>query len=241
MECRGGIGTLEFVQSPDSGVGNPTASRVHRDVALVGQAYNRLALSGGWQAFLDECPDPDPRLAAVDELETRIGQGKQVVELGCGTGRPVAERLATFADVTAYDLSVAFIEEAQRSIEGPEFEYGDMATLDLPERSTDAIVAFFSIMHVPRELHADLYRRMRSWLRPRGFVSLALGATSMRADRQDDWLGGGPMFWSSYDSSTNLRLLREAGFAIVNSSVRRLIEPEGSMSVHWALAQRQYG
>ena len=43
----------------------------------------------------------------------------------------------------------------------------DMATLDLPPASFDAVTAFYSIAHAPRGQHGPLFRRIATWLRGR--------------------------------------------------------------------------
>lgn len=50
------------------------------------------------------------------------------------------------------------------------FLVSDMLTVDLPSASFDAVVSIYAIDHVPRERHADVFRRIRSWLRPGGFA-----------------------------------------------------------------------
>jgi hypothetical protein len=50
-------------------------------------------------------------------------------------------------------------------------------------------------------------------LKPAGLALLCLGAGDS-PDDEDDFLGAA-MYWSHYDAKTNLRLLRECGFAVV--------------------------
>jgi SAM-dependent methyltransferase len=80
--------------------------------------------------------------------------------------------------------------------------------------SFDAVVAFHSIIHVPRTEHPTLLESIHRWLGPGG----ALLATMTVRDYEgceDDWEGwGAPMVWSHYDSNANVAMLREAGFEI---------------------------
>jgi hypothetical protein len=46
------------------------------------------------------------------------------------------------------------------------FIHGDFANLDFSRGSFDGVAAFYSITHVPREQHADLFGRIASWLKP---------------------------------------------------------------------------
>jgi cyclopropane fatty-acyl-phospholipid synthase-like methyltransferase len=92
-----------------------------------------------------------------------------------------------------------------------------MTAVDLPARSFDAVAAFYSITHVPRGEHEDLLRRIAGWLKPDGLMVASLGADSL-SDWRGEWLGT-EMFFSHYDSETNVALLRDAGFAIDRAEV----------------------
>jgi SAM-dependent methyltransferase len=95
-----------------------------------------------------------------------------------------------------------------------------MTELDFPDASFDAIVSFYSIIHVPREEHPALFQRLLRMLKPGGLTLLSLGANDNPDDIEHDWLAGGaPMYWSHFDCATNLRLLRDVGFTILIDQV----------------------
>ena len=91
-----------------------------------------------------------------------------------------------------------------------------MTSLRLPPCSFDAVTAFFSIIHVPRDEQPDLLRSIAAWLRPNGFLFATMTARSKEIDFDDCWMGT-PMFWSGHDSDTNKRIVREAGLDIVSA------------------------
>ena len=57
---------------------------------------------------------------------------------------------------------------AQRRMPGASLMQSDIGSLQFAANSFDAIVALYSIIHVPREEHASLFARMHEWLRPGG-------------------------------------------------------------------------
>jgi hypothetical protein len=60
---------------------------------------------------------------------------------------------------------------------------------------------------------------MYRWLKPRGRLLIVLGAGAWEGMEQN-WLDlGADMWWSHFDAATGLAMLREAGFAIAESSV----------------------
>jgi hypothetical protein len=93
------------------------------------------------------------------------------------------------------------------------------------------VTAFYSIPHLPRDQHADLFRRIAGWLRPGGHLLAALGHRDV--DDIDDFFGV-PMVTSSYDPETNRRLLREAGFTILTDQVLTWLG--GQVTYQWVIA-----
>ena len=56
-----------------------------------------------------------------------------------------------------------------------------MTKLDFPDDSFDGVTAFYSIIHVPSQVQAELLRKIASWLPPRGLLVVTMGAHSTEA------------------------------------------------------------
>jgi cyclopropane fatty-acyl-phospholipid synthase-like methyltransferase len=116
-----------------------------------------------------------------------------------------------------------------------EFIHADMTAIDFSPRSFDAVAAFYSITHVPREEHASLFRRIADWLKPDGFLIASLGSAGC-ADWVGEWLGT-EMFFSHYDANTCERLVREAGFDIERAEI--VDQDDEDARFLWVIARRQ--
>jgi cyclopropane fatty-acyl-phospholipid synthase-like methyltransferase len=112
--------------------------------------------------------------------------GATVLELGCGVGVPTTQRLAQRFAVTGVDISAQQIALARRNVPTATFVQADMAALDFPSASFDAVAAFYSIIHVPREEHAALVHDSATWLRPGGLLVATMGAGSTEAAVEND-------------------------------------------------------
>jgi len=177
----------------------------------------------------------DPWECFLAELASRLDDGSRVLDLGCGSGVKT-KRLAERFDVLGVDLSEEQIGLARRNVPKASFRRADFAGLELPESSFDAVTAFYSISHVPREKHAALFASIARWLTPGGLFLASLGARGSE-DWTGEWLGV-EMFFSSHDAGTNCRLLRESGFELLLDEVVTMREPEGEATFLWLLARR---
>jgi len=159
-------------------------------------------------------------LALANEL---IPPGADVLELGCGAGLPVTATLAAGRNLTGVDISAVQIGLARVNVPSARFVQADLTTLELDPSTLDAVVAFYSLTHVPRAEHAALFRRIRSWLRPGGLFLASLGVEDSPDEIEADWLGV-DMFFSYFSARVNRRLVAEAGLVIERAEVA--VEPE---------------
>ena len=173
-------------------------------------------------------------LAALEQVARDVPQGGAALDLGCGAGVPITQWLAQRFVVTGVDVSAHQLQLAREHVPGAMFIRASMAAVDFPPETFDAVVAFHSIIHVPRTEHPMLVRRIHRWLRPaRAF--LATWAVHAWEGAEEDWEGwGAPMWWSHHDSETNLRMLREAGFRIEAADMRT----SGGETWLWVVARK---
>jgi hypothetical protein len=109
------------------------------------------------------------------------------------------------------------------------------------QASFDAVVAFYSLIHLPRIEQAVLLERLAEWLRPNGWLLVNLGVSNDAGSIEPDWLGV-PMYWSSYDAQTNLDLISQAGFMLVETETLTDDEDGEPVSFLWILAEKtQFG
>ena len=177
----------------------------------------------------------DPRRWWAEHLTSQLTDGARVLELGCGGGVPDTQLLAERFRVTAVDISAEQIRRAQENVPNAEFLVADFAAADFDPGRFDAVVAFYSFNHVPRELLAGLFARIRSWLVTDGLFLVALGTGD-----DEGWVGewlGVTMFFSSFTPDTNSRLLDEAGFERLLDEVGTFLEPDGEATFQWVLAR----
>jgi cyclopropane fatty-acyl-phospholipid synthase-like methyltransferase len=165
----------------------------------------------------------DPRARFLDELLRRLPAGARVLDLGCGAGMPSTAALAERCEVVGVDISEQQLVRARTNVPDATFLHEDFADLELPAESYDAVTAFYSVSHVPRDEHAQLFERIAGWLVPGGWFLASLGVDDS-PDVTQEWLGV-PMFFSSHPTETNRALVRTAGLELVLDEVVSMVEP----------------
>jgi ubiquinone/menaquinone biosynthesis C-methylase UbiE len=170
-------------------------------------------------------------------LLARLPAGATVLDLGCGAGTSATRELAKRFAVTGVDISGHSIELARQHVPHATFIHSDLATVTFPPESFDAVVAFYSLIHVPRDEHTAVLRAIARWLRPGGLVIATMGARATEDGYEDDWLGA-PMYWSHFDTATNVRLVSEAGLRLLEAN-EETEEEDGVPVTHlWIVAQK---
>ena len=181
----------------------------------------------------------DPRSNWARKVPLVATPGERILDLGCGTGVPVGRLLSRRYEYIGVDVSSKMLELARTIMPSSRLVHASMTAVQFAPESFGAVVAFSSIPHVPRDLHAALFATIATWLRFRGVFVGSLLSDDEPAGYQRHWRGAGPMRWSGFDAATNLQLLSDAGFDIVDSVVapRRAAEAAGTARL-WFAAQR---
>jgi SAM-dependent methyltransferase len=130
------------------------------------------------------------------------------------------------------DVSARQLALARRRVPEARLVRGDIATVAFRDGVFHAVVALWSVIHVPRGLHEGTFRRIHAWLRPGGLFVATLGSGDNPDERSTDFFGT-PMYWSHHDAETNRALLRAAGFRILRADE---VEDEGETPL-WVLAE----
>ena len=205
--------------------------------ALVRRGYDRVAEAYLRSTAVTRRAEREKDMRLVTD---RLPPGASVLDLGCRAGVPTTRALAGRFVVTGVDFSAAQIRRARRSVPAARFLLSDITSLALPPASCDAVVAFCSIIHVPRAQQGRLIASVHGWLHPGGLFVATPGAADMPAAVVDDWLGA-PMYWSSFDAETNTQMLGEGGFRVEAATLETAEEDGEPVTFLWVVGRTASG
>jgi SAM-dependent methyltransferase len=166
-----------------------------------------------------------------------VQAGQPVLDLGCGPGGMIAQLLAGKYSLTGIDLAENQLVIARRENSGAEFICADMMRYPLSPNHFAAVIAFYSLFHLPRAEQPLMLAKIYGCLRPGGFFVGTFGMGDHEVAMDDDFLGV-QMFSSSFDPETNVSLIRNAGFQEITSEVESETEFERQISFQWITAHK---
>lgn len=176
--------------------------------ALTGETYLRAAL------------------ALFADLVHAVGAGP-VADVGCGPGHVTAHLHNLGIDVFGIDLSPAIIEIARREHPDLRFEVGSMTDLPLADASVVALLAFWSLIHIPDDEIPAVFDHFRRVLRPGGPLLLGFHVGDESRLKTQGY-GGHPMKVYTHRRRPDrvAAWLRDAGFTV---EAQMLLDPDDSV------------
>lgn len=169
----------------------------------------------------------------LSELRSHLSEDPSVLDIGCGTGLPFDRwLLEQGCDVTGIDVVAENLAVARDQLPSGTFKQADFSELSY-DGVFDAVVSFYAIFHIPRDEHAALFERMRSWITDEGYLLVTLADAEM--ERFSREFLGAEMVWSQYRPEKTVELLEDAGFSVM----RRVEEHREDEDEHhiWVLAE----
>ena len=171
------------------------------------------AIGSGYEDAFGRPPVVD---RAVQELMRRLEPGSRVLDIGSGTGRPVAADLTAAGHrVTGLDVSSRMVEIAREQVPGATFVHVDVRRWTSPEASWDAVCAFFPFLQMPRGDTAAVLADVGRWLVPGGW--LALVTVPMDAEGVPVDFLGSRVELTSFSPAALQEHVRAAGLQIVDT------------------------
>jgi SAM-dependent methyltransferase len=152
-----------------------------------------------------------------------------VLDLGCGTGRPMAEAvLARGHRVVGVDQSRGLLARAAQRFPDATWIEADIASPDLASRlptgSYAAALCWDALFHLPRALHEPLAARVAALLAPRGRLTITAGGSTHHPAFTDTMFDA-TFFYDSHPPDETVAMLERAGFRTILVEVMN--EPDG--------------
>jgi cyclopropane fatty-acyl-phospholipid synthase-like methyltransferase len=154
----------------------------------------------------------------VDRILEGLPERARVLDLGCGTGQPIAKYIVEQGfRVTGVDESEQMLKFARQTVPEAELIQADMVTFELTD-TFDAAVAWDSMFHVERKHHAGIYRKLANALRAGARLLLSVGGSAPAEDDSVEGftseMYGQTFYYSGFSPEAARKLIEASGFEI---------------------------
>ena len=173
------------------------------------QSYNRIAAK--WSS--------DRHTSFVSQLVIdfagMVVPGGHILDIGCGTGYPIASYLSDQGfKLTGIDFTANLLQMAiDRNLPNATFILSDFFDYHPVERF-DGIIAFDSFFHFPKEKQHLIYSRISPWLVPGAPLLFTHGN---KEGEITDSMYGEMFYYSCLNTSEVHTLLEGAGFDVIRT------------------------
>jgi ubiquinone/menaquinone biosynthesis C-methylase UbiE len=201
--------------------------RIQSEVQMVRSGYDKIA-----KRYVSERESIN-NSREVAAFCTKVPSSAKILDVGCGTGIPIARDLVKSGfEVIGIDSSSEMVSVARQSVQGAKLLQMDMTRLGFQPESFDGLISCYAIFHVPRSSHADLFQSFHRVLKPDGIMLASVGTSAWEG--VEDYHGVN-MYWSHFDSFETQALVVKAGFHI---EFGRNVDGGGETH-HWILATKE--
>ncbi|MFX0023341.1 MAG: class I SAM-dependent methyltransferase [Candidatus Hermodarchaeota archaeon] len=153
----------------------------------------------------------------LEEFVSLLPEKAHILDVGCGAGIPTAKFLTKRGiKVTGIDLSDKMLNLAQVNVPKAEFIKMDMNELKFKQNTFDGIVSVYTLFHVPKKNHREIFKKFFEVLKPGGILLINTGISESEGQ---SYFFGVPMFWSNFSPKTTLELVKQVGFSIIFEGV----------------------
>ena len=149
-----------------------------------------------------------------------LAEGSVVLDLGCGTGRPIAASIASRGyRVVGVDGSAAMLALAQAQLPGHRWIHALIEQVEFDEKF-DAVVCWDALFHLPRRHFEPVIRKIHRWLVPGGrFMVSSGGVVDATQEGFTDCMFGHEFYYDSLPPELMTSVIEQAGFEILLSEM----------------------
>lgn len=146
--------------------------------------------------------------------------GRRVLDLGCGTGLPIASYLADRrCQVTGVDGAASMVALFEKNLPRARAVHADMRGLDLGE-TFDVILAWDSFFHLSAADQRAMFATFAAHAAPRSVLMFTTGTSAGEAIGA---VGTAPVYHASLNPEDYRRALSAAGFEVLD---QRMEDPD---------------
>ena len=159
--------------------------------------------------------------AIFDQILSSLPPKSRVLDLGCGTGRPIAKMFLDAGHrVLGIDESVSLLKLAKQRLgaDGAEWRYGDLVEFEFSDPEVgdfEVAICWDALFFLKREVHRRVLENLHRALRPDGWMAVTSGGSANPPFT--DTMFGVEFSYDSFPPDEMRALVSGVGFEIVKA------------------------
>ena len=164
--------------------------------------------------------------------------GSTILDLGCGTGQPIATSIAGRGHhVVGVDGSAAVLAMARARLPEHRWIHALLEQVEFDE-TFDAVVCWDSLFHLPRHQHEPVIGKIHRWLK-RGARLMISSGGAVEPQGFTDTMFDREFYYDSLPPGEMVAAIEHAGFEIVVAEMCSLPDGERDKGKWATIAQRK--
>ncbi|MEM9242836.1 MAG: class I SAM-dependent methyltransferase [Pseudomonadota bacterium] len=152
----------------------------------------------------------------LDMIKNTIPSGSAILDVGCGTGEPIAKFFIDSAyEVVGIDASEKMIALCKKRFPMARWLVADMRKLKLQQKF-NLVIAWHSFFHLPHKDQHHTLKLLVSYLKPQGLLVFTSGTEHSEVCSDN---GGYNLYHASLSSAAYKNILRESDCKLILHNV----------------------
>lgn len=176
--------------------------------------YDRIA-DKYVELFKDEIENKGYDRKLLDDFANSLPKSSLICDVGCGAAGHIGRYLFDKGfKVHGIDISEKSIEAAKRLNPEMKFSVMDMCNLQFPDESIDAMVGFYSIIHIPKDYIRLVFKEFNRALKKGGILFLAVHKGDSEEELKEAMGEKTSLFISKFNEMELIECMTKSGFGI---------------------------
>lgn len=158
-------------------------------------------------------PSGSNEIVALKKLIEKIPKNSLILDAGCGAGIPAAKFLVKKGyKVVGVDVSKKMVKLAKENVPKGDFKVMSLYNLKFKDKTFDAVISFFTILHLEKSKVPKVFKEFHSILKDNGY--LLFSVNQGKGQGYFEFLGE-KTFFSAYSKKEIRAILRKSNFKTI--------------------------
>lgn len=174
----------------------------------------------------------------LEELDELVDPGNKVLDVGCGSGIPVAKYFVEHGcEVIGFDVSKEMIRLAMRNVPRGDFFQADVLAIELPSNTYNLVVSFYCVFHIEKSRQEEVFQKFYEALIPGGYSYFTLAGEKYTNEKEFQGtkrFGDCLLPYAHFSEEKYREILTSTGFTIISMEELTI----GGETLLWVLVSK---